>query len=539
MKKNILLEIERNREIMGLKPLIMEGINLLITESIDPIKLWEKLFERTAETEVEDVITRNSRIFEIGGEKLEDKIASKGTRTTQEVVEEFLTRASRDTEKFVGMINKLSIELPSFAVDLAIKVGENTIPFSGKEVPIYEVLEKWWEIHGAEVNSVEKFKEVGKKLSESLDIPSDTMNKLREAAMYGQMTGISSSGDAVVDDIIYHFGGSGEKTLEGTTSRELSELIKVITEEDINRFTDDVIRDESTFMISTDGTLNVDAPTLMDYCLNRAPKNIRKYFRTKYKFPIGNLDVPIPFTSIKNSKLVTKELELIKGTLGKMRVTKPTEEIFTEINKHVESKITPGMWEQAWDKLGCYGQSYERAEWVKLAVSFGKSYKDMKKTQGRKPLCVLAQSFVATLALKFIIVDLGLPLPKWIVTTIKYMGGMLGSIWAETKQEIKGTLTEKNTEEIEAFYNQHPESREEGNHRFNEKHDNYFEVKVNEIVNTIDGEQTVLSDWRIVKYENGEFDTSEDAETWWESVKKKVDDKGQEIKQKVDSLKQN
>ena len=62
MKKNILLEIERNREIMGLKPFIMEGINLLITESIDPFKLWEKLFERNTETEVEEAITRNSRI---------------------------------------------------------------------------------------------------------------------------------------------------------------------------------------------------------------------------------------------------------------------------------------------------------------------------------------------------------------------------------------------------------------------------------------------------------------------------------------------
>jgi hypothetical protein len=538
MKKNILLEIERNREIMGLKPFIMEGINLLITESIDPFKLWEKLFERTAETEVEEVITRNSRIFEIGGEKLEEKIANRGSKTTQEVVEEFLTRASRDTEKFVEMINKLSIELPSFATDLAIKVGENTIPFAGKEVPIYEVLQKWWEIHGAEVNSVEKFKEVSKKLSESLDIPSDTMNKLREAAMYGQTTGISSSGDAVVDDIIAHFSGStGEKTLEGAGERELSQLVSSITDEEITRFTDDIIRDESTFMISSDGTLNVDAPTLMDYCLNRAPKKIRKYFRTKYKFPVGNLDVPIPFTSIKNSKLVTKELELIKGTLGKMRATKPTEEIFTEINKHVESKITPGMWEQAWDKLGCYGESYDKAEWVKLVLSLGKSYKDMKKTQGRKPWCVLAQSFVVTYALKVLIVDFGLPLPKWIVVTIKYMGGMLGSIWAETRQEIKGTLTEKNTDEIEAFYSQHPESREEGNHRFNPEHDNYFEVKVNETKNTIDGEQTVLSDWKIVKYDNGEF-TLEDAKTWWESVKDKANEKKDEIKQKADSLRQ-
>lgn len=539
MKKNILLEIERNREIMGLKPLIMEGINLLITESIDPIKLWEKLFERTGEKEIEEVITKNSRMFEIGAEKLEDKIASKGTKTTQEVVEEFLTRASRDTVKFVGMINKLSTELPFFAVDLAIKVGENTIPFAGKEVPIYEVLEKWWEINGGIPNSVSKFKEVTTKLSESLDIPSDTMNKLREAAIQGQRTGISTSGDAVVDDIIYHFGGfTGEKTLEGVTERELSKLIKSITEEDINRFTDDVIRDESTFMISKDGTLNVDSPTLMDYCLNRAPKNIRKYFRTKYKFPIGNLDVPIPFTSIKNSEMVTKELELIKQTIGKMRVSKPTEEIFTEINKHVESKITPGMWEQAWDKLGCYGQSYERAEWVKLAVSFGKSYKDMKKTQGRKAWCFFAQSLVVTFALKIIIVDLGLPLPKWFVSSIRFMSENVGEIFAETKQQIKGTLVEKNTDEIEAFYRQYPESKQDGNHRFNEKHDNYFEVKVNEIKNTIDGEQLVLSDWKIVKYEDGVF-TLEDSETWWESFKKKVDDKGQEIKQKVDSLKQN
>jgi hypothetical protein len=537
MKKNILLEIERNREIMGLKPLIMEGINLLITESIDPIKLWEKLFERTAETEVEDVITRNSRIFEIGGEKLEDKIASKGTRTTQEVVEEFLTRASRDTEKFVGMINKLSIELPSFAVDLAIKVGENTIPFSGKEVPIYEVLEKWWEIHGAEVNSVEKFKEVGKKLSESLDIPSDTMNKLREAAMYGQMTGISTSGDAVVDDIISHFGGSGEKTLEGTTERELSKLIKSITDEDINRFTNDIIRDESTFMISKDGTLNVDAPTLMDYCLNRAPKNIRKYFRTKYKFPIGNLDVPIPFTSIKNSELVTKELELIKGTLGKLRATTPSGEILAEINKHVESKITPGMWERTWDKLGCYGDSYSKAEWIKALTSFGKYAKDMKISQGRKAWCFVAQSFVVTFALKVIILDLGIPLPGMIMTTLEYMGKIWGKLFNEAEKEIKDTLTETDTEEIEAFYNLYPVSRDESNHRFWDKHDNYFEVRVNETKNTIDGQQTVLSDWKIVKYENGEF-TLEDADTWWESFKKKAEDKGQEIKQKVDSIRQ-
>jgi hypothetical protein len=297
--------------------------------------------------------------------------------------------------------------------------------------------------------------------------------------MYGQMTGISTSGDAVVDDIISHFGGSGEKTLEGTTERELSKLIKSITEEDINRFTDDIIRDESTFMISNDGTLNVDAPTLMDYCLNRAPKNIRKYFRTKYKFPIGNLDVPIPFTSIKNSELVTKELELIKGTLGKMRATKPTEEIFTEINKHVESKITPGMWERTWDKLGCYGDSYSKAEWVKALTSFGKYAKDMKISQGRKAWCFVAQGFVVTFALKVIVVDLGIPLPGRIMSTLEYMGEMLGLLYDEAKQEIKDTLTEKNTEEIKAFYSQHPESEEDGNHRFWDKHDNYFEVFAN------------------------------------------------------------
>jgi hypothetical protein len=548
MKKNVLLEIERNREIMGLKPLIMEGINLLITESLDLFKLGEKLLERTTETEVEEVVTRNSRIFEIGTEKLEEKIANRGTRTANEVAQEFLAIASRDTEKFLEMLNVLSIELPSVALDLAIKVGENTIPFRGleasttilptREVPIYEVLEKWWEVHGAEVNSVEKFKEVGKKLSESLDIPSDTMNKLREAAMYGQMTGISSSGDAVVDNIIGHFGGfTGEKTLEGVTERELSQLISSITEEEINRFTDDIIRNDSIFMISSDGTLNINSPTLIDHCLNRAPKNIRKYFRTKYKLPIGNLDVPIPFTSVKNMKLVAEELELVRQTLSKMRVNKPSDEIFAEINKHVQTKITPGMWEQAWDKLGCYGESYSKAEWIKALTSFGKYSKDMKTSQGRKAWCFVAQSFVVTFALKVIIVDLGIPLPKWLVSSIKFMSENVGKIFDETKQQIKGTLTAENTDEIELFYKQHEESRDEFNHRFYEPHDNYFEVRVFERKPTMGNQDAVsLSDWKVVIYENGEF-TLEDAETWWESIKGKADEKIDNIKGKAGDIK--
>ena len=539
MKKNILLEIERNREIMGLKPLIMEGINLLITESIDPIKLWEKLFERTAETEVEDVITRNSRIFEIGGEKLEDKIASKGTKTTQEVVEEFLTRASRDTEKFVEMINKLSIGLPSFATDLAIKVGENTIPFSGKEVPIYEVLEKWWEINGAIPNSVDKFKEVTTKLSESLDIPSDTMNKLREAAMYGQMTGISSSGDAVVDDIIYHFGGStGEKTLEGATERELSKLISSITESDIQNFVGDIIENGGMVLLD-DMTVNVNSETLIDYCLNGAPPNVKNYFRAKFKIPNTNIKINIPFTSISEEslKLIEKELKLIRGGLMKMRSSPETyDRILQEINKHVERKVPKSFFNEIIEKY-CYGSKTKYGWSGDIANIFRKEQLGTKT--GFKGICEIARYFIMIKAITILIVDFDLNIGAVAETAMKVVLEDIPNVAREIYKDYQGFLTEENTEEIEAFYRQHEESRIDDNHRFKGKYKGgYFEVRINVRTPTIDDQEAVsLSDWQIVSYKNNKFKL-EDSQSWWGEAKDKAVEKATEIKQNVDSLRQ-
>lgn len=540
MNKKLLLEIERTREIMGLNPLIMEGLNLLLTESVDIGKLWEKLFERAAETEVEGAISRNSRIFEIGTEKLEDKIASRGTKPTQEVVEEFLQKVARqDTEKYLEMISKLADELPNFAEQLATTIGENKILFQGNEVAIYDVLDKWLELNTGP-GSINKFKEVCEKLSNSLNIPKSTMNDLRDAALKNRV-GSSLNDSYVIDNIADHFKQRGTTNLERATEETLEKLLQSITEEDLDRFTEEIINSNEIFsdaMITPGGSLNVNAPTLIDYCLNRAPKNIRKYFRTKYKLSVKNLDIPIPFTSVENLPLVEKELKLLRGTLGKIKPGKPTEEIFEELNKHVKSKITPGMWEQAWDKLGCYGESYSKQEWLKAALSFGKYVKDMKTSEGRKAWCFIAQGFVVTFALKLLVVDLGLNIPGGLVKLLKYWGNLMDELKTETVKEIKGTLTAEDTKEIEAFYEQHPESREEGNNRFNPDHNDYFEVKVNQTVNTIDGEQTILSDWQVVKFENGEYKL-EDAKTWWEKQTEKAKEKVDDVKNKVDSLRTN
>jgi hypothetical protein len=538
MKKNILLEIERNREIMGLKPFIMEGINLLITESIDPFKLWEKLFERTTETEVEEAITRNSRIFEIGGEKLEEKIANRGSKTTREVVEEFLTMASRDTEKFVEMINKLSIELPSFATDLAIKVGENTINFGGNQVPIYEVLQKWWEIHGAEVNSVDKFKEVCKKLSESLDIPSDTMNKLRQAAIYGEVTGISTSGDAVVDDIIAHFGGStGEKTLEGVGERELAELIEAISQQDMEEYVEDILNNGSMVLLD-DGTINVNSETLIDYCLNAAPPNVRKYFRVKFKIPQTNMDIPVPFTNIpmESRKLVNKELELIRGGLMNMRKSPETyNKILEEINKHVERKISPSVFKEILEKY-CYGSKTKGSFFGDIANLFRNT--PLPTTKGFKGLCEIVRVLLVVKAIEILIVEFDLNVGVMFQTAARVAVVDLPNIIREIYKDYEGLITEDDTDLIALFYQQHPESNNPDNTRFKGKYKGgYFEVKIEEPKMTIYGEQKVLSDWKIVKYVNGNF-KFEDSKSWWEETKEKATEKVQDIKQDVDSLRQ-
>lgn len=545
MKREILLEIERNREIMGIKPLIMEGFSLLLTESVDLTKLWEKLFERTTEVEVEGVISRNSRLFDVGGEKLSEKIANRtkigpGAKSIQKITEEFLEKAaSQDTEKFIQMIDRLSLELPEFAIDLAVMAGEKTVSYKGNTVKIYEILEKWWEKHGNEINAENDFYAACKATGEALNIPPHTMKILGESVINKG----SWSYDRAVSGVMDHFEAYTRKTLEKTTEKELEELLTKITEKDMENFSTGVFEGS---IVGPDGYLNIEAPTVIDYCLNRAPDNIKKYFRTKW-FPVKSkyLDtkIKVPFVEIENSPVLKEELELVKGTLGKMKSDKFTEDIENEINKHIEKKMPKGFFRKMWDKVGCYGMDYSWSEWFKGLTSFGRYQKDMKMQDMKKRWCQILQGALWTKATTVLIMDFGMNVPAYIKTIGNILFGDVPEAVDETKRQMKGTLFKTNTQEIEMFFQQHEESRDEFNHRFYEPHNNYFEVKVLERNPTADNQEaTSLSDWQVVKYNDGKFEL-EDADTFWESVKEKseeeiedIKNKGSEIKNKVDSV---
>jgi hypothetical protein len=112
------------------------------------------------------------------------------------------------------------------------------------------------------------------------------------------------------------------------------------------------------------------------------------------------------------------------------------------------------------------------------------------------------------------------------------------NIMREIWKDARGLITEDDTDLITLFYGKHPESENPGNTRFKGDYKGgYFEVKVNETKNTIDGEQTVLSDWKIVRYIGGSF-RLEDSKSWWEETKEKAAEKVQDIKQDVDSIRQ-
>jgi len=537
MKRDILLEIERSREIMGLKPLIMEGVSLLLTEGINFEQLWNKLFSRTAEDVVEDVITKNSSLFRLGTERLEEKIASRNTRPVRIVVEEFLEKASsQEPERFINMINKLSMEIPEFATDLAIVVGENTIPYEGKKIPIYSILEKWWETNGSQPNSVATFKEICDKAAEGLNIPPHTMDKLRNAAMNGNITGVSSSGDAVVDNIIQHFGPSNYRT-PTVIADELEKIISSITEKDAQDVTRDIMENGSMVLLE-DGTLNVNSETLIDYCLNRAPLNVRKYFRVKYKLPVKNLNIPIPFTNVsgKSLELVNKELSLIRNGLMNMGKNPVTyNKILEEINKHVEQKITKSVFDEIMSKY-CYGTRTKGGSFGDFVNFFRKE--PLGASTGFKGFCWVVQYLLYIEAIHFLIVTLDLN-----IGGAAQIGGTViledfPNIIREVWKDARGLITEDDTDLIRLFYDKHPESENPNNTRFTGVYKGgYFEVKVNETKNTEYGEQTGLTDWKIVRYIGGSF-RLEDSKSWWEETKEKAAEKVQDIKQDVDSLRQ-
>jgi hypothetical protein len=538
MKREILLEIERNREIMGLESLIMEGVNLLLTEGIDTGRFLEKIFERTSEAEVEGVISRNSRLFEEGGEKLSEKITNRtrigpGVKSIQEITEEFLTKVARqDTEKFIQMIDKLSFELPEFAIDLAIMAGENTISFKGNQVKIYEVLEKWWSLHGNEFNAVDRFRAACKSTGEALNIPPHTMKILGDSVIYKNV----GTSDRVVTEVMDHFGTSTRRTLERTTEEGLEELLAKITEEDTMEFSTGVFEGS---IVGPDGHLNIEAPTIIDYCLNRAPENIQNYFRAKWlpvKSKYLNTKIKVPFIEVQNSPILKEELELIKGTLGKLKTDKFTEEMENTINKHIERKMPKGFFKKMWGKFGCYGMDYSWGEWLRGMRSAAYTEK-MKMEYQKKRWCKVLHTLLWAKVTTFLILDVGMNIPGYLKTIYGFFAGDLVPALDEIEKQFKGTLTAEDTDIIELFYQQHKESRDDLNHRFNEDHDYYFEVKVNERKPTMYDQNAVsLSDWQIVKYENGGF-TLEDAKTWWESIKEKKDEKVQDIKDKAGDIK--
>jgi hypothetical protein len=115
----------------------------------------------------------------------------------------------QDTAKYIETVSRLSDELPSFAIDLAIRVGENTINFEGKQIRIYDILCKWWEIHSLESGADEKFDEMCKRVGLGLKIPAHSMYLLAEAVRYREYFPIPSKDEKIVEEIISHFRKTG------------------------------------------------------------------------------------------------------------------------------------------------------------------------------------------------------------------------------------------------------------------------------------------------------------------------------------------
>lgn len=519
MKKEILLEIQRTREIMGLKPLIVEEISLSAVDPIKMEKILETLFNHNA-NEVERVINRNSRVFELGTEKLEEKLINKPmVKTNKVVIEEFLEKASTENPKqFFKMIDTLSDEIPDFAFDLAGLAGGQKVTAMGKETTVYEILEKTWEFYVDRPDSYQAFDEAADRIAELVKIPKSTMDMLQSGVRYGR-------------PFSYYSSAATEKTLEKVTEYELEEILEAITDEDITTFLDNIIDDEY-MVISPDGTLNVKSETLMDYCINGAPNNVKKYFRAKFKLPETN--IPIPFTNIPadSKKLIEKELEFVRGSMGDKAKRFSYDEILTSINKQVERKLTPTKF-QEFISLYCFGPRLGLRD-LKNRIFSGEKQPPLK---GWKYFCRIVANYVFFKTLNYLLVDLNMPVTK--VLTVP-LGGIIddvGSVGAEFIKDLQKYLSKNDTEVIKIFYQQHPESENIDNHRFNAEHHGYFEVKINELVNTVDGEQNQLTDWKIVKYEGNGVFTLEDAKTWWEETEEKIDDTKDELKSKVDSVK--
>jgi hypothetical protein len=164
--------------------------------------------------------------------------------------------------------------------------------------------------------------------------------------------------------------------------------------------------------------------------------------------------------------------------------------------------------------------------------------------KGWKGFCRIVANYVLFATLKYLIVDLNMPITKVFTIPVSGIIEDAGSVGAELIKDLQKYLSENDTEIIQMFYQQHPESESVDNHRFNSEHHGYFEVRVNEMVNTVDGEKEQLTDWQIVKHEGNGVFTLEDAKTWWEETEEKGGEmmdglkaKGDSLKSKVDSVK--
>jgi hypothetical protein len=523
MKKEILLEIQRTREIMGLKPLMVEEISL---SAVDPIKI-EKILETLFDHKVDDierVINRNSKVFELGTEKLEEKLINKPmAKNKNTIIEEFLEKASTENpEKFFEMINKLSDEIIVFAYDLAELAGGQIVTAMGTKTTVYEILEKTWESYVDRPDAYQAFDETADRIAEKLNIPKSTMDMLKNGVQYGR-------------PFSYYSSSATEKTLEKVTENELEDMLAAITDDDMTTFLDNIV-DDNFMVVSPDGTLNVKSETLMDYCINGAPNNVKKYFRAKFKLPETN--IPIPFTNIpgESRKLIEKELEFVRGSLLDKAKRMSYEEVLNAINKQVERKLTPTQFQELMSRY-CFGTRPGLID-LKNRILSGEKQPPSK---GWKGFCRIVANYVFFASLKYLIVDLNMPVTKVFTVPVTGIIEDAGAVGAELIKDLQKYLSENDTEIIQMFYKQHPESNNPNNSRFNPEHHGYFEVRVNTMINTADGEQEQLSDWLIVKHEGNGVFTLEDAATWWEETKEKVgeeiDDKKNELKSKVDSVK--
>jgi len=166
MNKKILTEINRYRELMGLK---------VITEAAAVNKTWEKildaLFDKKSEDEIEKYFRDNPGKFTVEGESLADKIATNSSksnpRTTNEVLVEFFEKVeSKSSVELEEMLSFL-LKNPAFREVLessAIKIGETIIDFSGKQFKLYDVIAKKWEFlqkkeMSKEISTVDKITE--------------------------------------------------------------------------------------------------------------------------------------------------------------------------------------------------------------------------------------------------------------------------------------------------------------------------------------------------------------------------------------------